>query len=99
MVDVEAEVNKHRNCRDRDKLEMAILEYKNLARQHAANLVTAGQYSTVAFKLQEICDKLPAPNLKGRTGGAQNAPTKTASITREENARIKHDWSQKTGKR
>jgi hypothetical protein len=97
MVDVEAEVSKYKNCRERDKLEMAILEYKNLARQHAVNLVVAGQYSAVAFKLQEMCDKLPAPNLKNRIGSS--TPTKTATITREEKARIKSDWSQKTNKR
>jgi hypothetical protein len=99
MIDVEAEVNKHRNIKERDKLQVAINGYKNLARQHAANLVLAGQYSTVAFKLQEICDRLPAPNLKGRTGSTASASTKTATITGEEKSRIKDAWKQKTGKR
>jgi hypothetical protein len=97
MVDVEAEVSKYRNCRDRDKLEMAILEYKNLARQHAVDLSAAGQYSAVAFKLQEICNKLPPPTLKNRL--ANSVPTKTASITNEENARIRDAWKHKTNKR
>jgi hypothetical protein len=99
LVNVEAEVSKHRNCKERDKLEIVIRECKNLALQHAMNLSVAGQYNTVAHKLQEICDKLPAPNLKGRTAGStQHTPVKTATITNEENARIKAAWGKKTGK-
>jgi hypothetical protein len=99
MVDVETEVSKHKNCKERDKLEMAIKEYKSLALQHANNLSLASKYSTVAFRLQEICDKLPAPNLKVRTSSTQSAPTKTATISSEENTRIKNAWKQKTNKR
>jgi hypothetical protein len=98
MVNVESELSKYKNCKDRDKIEMAIKEYKGLALQHANNLSLASQYSTVAFKLQEICDKLPPPNLRGRTGSTQNVATKTATITNEENARIKNAWKQKTSK-
>jgi hypothetical protein len=99
MVSVEAELSKYKNCKERDKLEMAIVEYKNLARQYANNLSIAGQYSTVALRLQEICDKLPAPNLKIRTGNTQSAPTKTAHISGEEKGRIRDAWRQKTNKR
>jgi len=99
MVSVESEVNKHKNCKDRDELGRLIKEYKNLALQHATNLVMAGQYSTVALKLQEICDKLPAPQLiKHSTGAAQNIPKKTANISKEEQAKIDAAWKKKTNK-
>jgi hypothetical protein len=97
IVNVEAEVNKHRSCRDRDEMGRAISEYKNLARQHATNIVLAGQYNTVALKLQEICDKLPAPHLRNISGHSQGSSTKTATITSEENNRINAAWKQKTG--
>jgi len=97
MINVEAEVNKHRNCKDRDEFLRLIKDYKNLALQNATNLVMAGQYTTVAHKLQEICDKLPAPNLvKHMAGGAHAAPVKTPTITNEEKARISADWEKKT---
>ncbi|MDR0312889.1 MAG: hypothetical protein LBI14_04770 [Treponema sp.] len=100
MINIEAEVNKHKNCKERDKLGMIIKGYKDLALQHANDLSVAGKYSAVALKLQEICDKLPAPNLRGRTtGNTQSVSTKTATITNEENARIKNAWNQKTTKR
>jgi hypothetical protein len=98
MIGVEAEVNKHRSCKDRNELERLIREYKELALQHATNLVVAGQYTTVALKLQEICDRLPAPNLRNVTAGnKQEASVKTAAITNEENARINNAWKQRTG--
>jgi hypothetical protein len=96
MIDVEAEVNKHRSCRDRDELERRIKDYKSLAQQNATNLVMAGQYSSVAKKLQEICDKLPAPRLIKYPAGTRSAPVKTATITSEEQARIDADWRKKT---
>jgi hypothetical protein len=97
MISVEAEVNKYKTCRDRDELGRLIKEYKNLALQYAANLVLAGQYSAVAHKLQEICDKLPAPRLiKYPAGGAQSGPVKTATVTNEEQARIDAAWKKKT---
>jgi len=99
MVSVEEEVNKHKNCKDRDELVRLIKDYKNLALQHASNLVLAGQYSAVAHKLQEMCDKLPAPHLfKYPAGGAQNAQVKTAAITNEEQSRINAEWEKKTKK-
>jgi hypothetical protein len=76
---------------------MVIKEYKSLALQHAKDFTVASQYSTVARKLQEICDKLPPPNLKGRTASIPSVPVKTATITGDENARIKDAWKQKTG--
>jgi len=99
MVDVESEVNKHRNCKDRDELGRVIKDYKNLAIQHAKNIVMAGQYNLVAFKLQELYDKLPAPNLKPIPSYSQSAPVKTANITREEQARISAEWRQKAKKK
>jgi hypothetical protein len=97
MIGIEDEVNKHRNCRERDKLEAIIKDYKNMALQHAQNMVLAGQYNTVAHKLQEICDKLPAQHLKHPVGSTHTAPVKTADITSAENARIKAEWDQKAG--
>jgi hypothetical protein len=97
MIDVEAEVSKHRNCKDRDELGRLIKDYKNLALQNATNLAMAGQYSTVAHKLQEICDKLPAPRLiKYPAGGAHGGQVKTVTITNEEKDRISADWEKKT---
>ena len=95
MIDVEAEVNKHKTTRDRTELERRVLEYKNLAVQNATNLVAAGQYSMVARRLQEICDKLPAPKLVNYPTG-QGGTAKTANITSEEQARISADWKRRT---
>jgi hypothetical protein len=98
MINVDAELNKYKNCRDRDELTRQIKNYKNLALQYASNLVLAGQYTTVAHKLQEICDKLPPPQLiKYPTGGGKKS-VKTANITNEEQARIDADWQKKTSK-
>jgi len=98
MIDVEAEVNKYRNCKDRDELGRQIKSYKSLALQHAKNLVVAGQYSTVAQRLQEICDRLPAPHLIKYPSGTQNAQVKTATITGEERDKINADWKKKAKK-
>jgi len=95
MIDVEAEVNKHRNIKDRGKLGKLITDYKSLAIQYAKDFVLAGQYNMVAFKLQEICDRLPAPNLKNQMGSRQDAKVKTANITSEEQARINAAWRKK----
>jgi formate-dependent phosphoribosylglycinamide formyltransferase (GAR transformylase) len=97
MIDVEAEINKHKGCKDRDKLERLIQEYKSLARQHAMNFTAAGQYNMVAHKLQEIFDKLPAPHLRKPIGGTSGAPVKTATISNEENNRISAAWKKKAG--
>ena len=98
MISVEAEVKKHINCKDRDKLGAIIREYKDLAMQHAANLTVANQYNTVALKLQEMCNKLPAPNLKNVTASTHHVATKTSNISKEEEAKINADWKKKTGK-
>jgi hypothetical protein len=99
-MNVEAEVNKYKTCRDRDELGRMIREYKSLAMQHATNMVMAGQYNMVARKLEEIFDKLPAPHLKNIPGShMSDAMVKTASITDAENARINADWRKKTGKK
>jgi hypothetical protein len=97
MFSIEDEVNKHKNCKERDKLEKFIQEYKGLALQHAKNFVLAGQYNAVAHKLQEICDRLPAPHIKHPGGSTQSGPVKTATITSDENARINAAWRQKAG--
>ena len=96
MTGVEAEVNKYKNCRDRDELIMLIKQYKDLALEHAANLVLAGQYTTVAHRLQEMCDKLPAPHLIKYPTGSAHTPVKTAAITDEEQAKIDAAWRKKT---
>jgi len=97
IIDVKAEINKHKNCNDRDKLERAIQDYKNLARQHAMDITLAGQYNMVALKLQEFCDKLPAPRLKNVLGNKSNVPVKTAKISSNEAAKIDAAWKQKAG--
>ena len=97
MINVDAEVNKHKNCKDRGELGRLVKEYKGLALQNASNIVMAGQYNMVAFKLQEICDKLPPPNLKNIVPNAQNVPVRTAKITSEEKAKISADWNKKAG--
>ena len=96
MTSVEAEVDKYKNCRDRDELIMLIKQYKDLALEHAANLVLAGQYTTVAHKLQEKCDKLPAPQLIKYPIGSAHTPVKTAAISDEEQAKIDAAWRKKT---
>lgn len=98
MINVESEINKHRSCRDRDELERHIQDYKNLARQHAMDFTVAGQYNMVAHKLQEICDKLPAPRLKNVVVNRPRTSVKTATITKEENAQIKAAWQQRAEK-
>ena len=97
MINVEAEVNKHKNCRDRDELARCIQDYKNHALQYANDFIVAGQYNMVAFKLQEFYDKLPAPHLKNLSGNTQNIPVKTAKITREEKEKISTDWKRRAG--
>jgi len=95
MIDVEAEVNKHKSCTDRDKLERLIQEYKSLALQYAKDFTTAGKYNMVAQRLRTICDRLPAPHLKNaRTTGTS---VKTATITSEDEAKIKAAWKQRAG--
>ena len=99
MIDVETEVNKHRNCKERPKLEKVIQDYKSLALQCANNLTLAGKYNLIVRKLQEICDRLPNLNLKNTTKGhAKRAPVKTATITSEENTKISTEWEKRTGK-
>jgi len=97
MINVEAEVSKHKNCKDRGEFGRLIQEYKSLALKYASDIVLAGQYSMVAHKLQELCDKLPAPNLKNVVGNTHSAPTKTARISSEEKAKINSAWSKKAG--
>ncbi|MCL2276274.1 MAG: hypothetical protein FWC21_00105 [Treponema sp.] len=100
MINVDAEVSKHKNVKDRDEMIRCIKDYKNLALQHANDMMVAGQYNAVAFKLQEICDKMPAPRLKQIPSSSPSAATKTAKITKDERKRIDADWSKKTsGKR
>jgi len=95
VLDVDFEVNKHKNCKDRDELTMLIKEYKNLAMQNASDFSIAGKYNSIAFKLQEICDKLPPPTLKNPLANKKSVATKTANLTREEQARIEREWKQK----
>lgn len=98
MVNVEAELSKHKNCKDRDELVRLIKDYKNLALQHANDIITVGQYNMVAHKLQEMCDKLPPPRLKKLPSAAPGTPTKTAKISNEEKIKINADWNKKAGK-
>ena len=99
MVNVETEVEKFKNCKDRDELGRQIKNYKNLAVTHAGNLVEAGKYTKVVQKLQEILDKLPAPVLKPLPGSSQKGPAKkTANLSSEEKAKINEAWKQKTKK-
>ena len=100
MISVENEVNKHKNCKDRDELIRHINDYKGLALQSANNLTMAGQYNMVALKLQEICDKLPAPRFKNLAANSKSdVPTKTAKISKEEKAKINAAWNKKAGGR
>jgi len=98
LIDVEAEVNKHRNCKDRGELGRLITEYKNLAIQYAKNITVSGQYNMVAFKLQEIFDKLPSPSIKNTFSNTRPVPVKTPTITKEEQAKISAAWKQKAKK-
>jgi len=95
MINVEAEVSKHKNTKDRDELLRVIKEYKGHALQYASDIVIAGQYNMVALKLQEMCDKLPQPRIKNVIPSSSNVPVKTAAITREENAKIDAAWKKK----
>jgi len=98
IVNVESEINKHRACRDRGELEKYIQEYKSLAMQHATNFTLAGQYNTIAHKLQEICDKLPPPNLvHHHSTGVASAPVKTVSLSNEDGAKINAAWEKRAG--
>jgi len=97
MINVEAEVNRHKSCKDRDELGWQIKNYKNLALQSANDIITAGQYNLIALKLQEIYDKMPAPRLRNTAANTQNTPVKTATITREENKKINDNWNRRTG--
>ena len=98
MVDVEAEVNKHKTCRDKAELEKRIQEYKGLAFKYASDIYLAGQYNMVVHKLQEICNKLPDPRLKNVASHGGGSQTKTAKISTAEKARINADWKKKAGK-
>jgi len=97
IVDVKSEINKYKNCNDRDKLERAIYEYKSQARQNATDFVLAGQFNSIALELQKVCDKLPAPKLKNVASNKSNVPVKTAKITSKEAAKIDAAWKQKAG--
>ncbi|MCL2230589.1 MAG: hypothetical protein FWC01_05795 [Treponema sp.] len=97
MINVEAEVSKHKLVKDRGEFGRLIREYKNLAVQHANNLVVSGQYDMVAHRLQELSDKLPAPNIKKTSAaGAQSGPVQTAEITKAEKSKINAAWNKRT---
>jgi len=96
-MNVEAEVSKYKNCKDRDELGRAIKNYKDLALQSANDIITAGQYNLVALKLQEIHDKMPAPRMKSIPTGSSQAPVKTAKIGKDEKAKINVEWNRKAG--
>ena len=95
MVNVEAEVSKYKNCKDRDELGRRINEYKSLALKYASDISMAGRYNMVVLKLQEICNKLPAPKLKMPTTPTNNTPVKTAKITKEEKNQINAAWEER----
>jgi len=97
IINVKGEIEKFKNCNDRDKLERAILDYKNQARQNAMDIVLAGQFNSIVFELQKVCDKLPAPKLKNVGSNKPNVPVKTAKITSKEAAKIDAAWKQKAG--
>ena len=99
MINVDAEVNKHKNVRDRGELGLIINEYKSLALQNSDNIFMAGQFNMVAHKLQEIWEKMPAPALKKLPGASSGAPTKTARISKEEKAKISDAWVKRAGKK
>ena len=95
MINVEAEVSKYKNTKDRDELGRVIKEYKSLALQNATDIVMAGQYNMVALKLQEICDKLPQPSIKNVAHNTSSVPVKTAAISKEEKDKINAVWKKK----
>jgi hypothetical protein len=97
IIDVKAEINKYKNCNDRDKLERAIFDYKNQVRQNATDFVVAGQFNRIVLELQKIVDKLPAPKLKNVVSSRPNVAVKTAKITSNEAAKIDEAWKQKAG--
>jgi len=97
MINVEAEVSKYKNCKDRDELGRAIKNYKSLALSSANDLTLAGQYNLVALKLQEIHDKMPAPKLKSIPVSSGNAQTKTATTSKEEKSKINAAWNRRIG--
>jgi len=99
MINVEAEVSKHKNCKDRDELGRQIKEYKSLALQTAGDIVLAGQYNLVALRLQEIYDKMPAPRMKSMPKSAPSAATKTATTSDKEKKKINAAWNKKIGKK
>jgi len=99
MINVEGEVNKHKNCKDRGELGLIIKEYKNLALQNSTDIVMAGQFNMVAHKLQEIWEKMPQPGLKKLPTASSGAPTKTAKISKEEKAKISDAWSRRATKK
>jgi len=96
MINVEAEISKFKNCKDRDELGRRIKEYKSLALKFANDIVLAGRYNMVALKLQAICDKLPAPKLKKLPSNTNATPVKTVTVTNEENTQIKAAWDERT---
>jgi hypothetical protein len=97
IIDVKGEINKHKNCNDRDKLVRAIQDYKALALQSASDFNAAGKYNQIALELQKICDKLPAPKLKNVVSNKPNVAVKTAKITSHEAEKIDEAWKQKAG--
>ncbi|MCL2264530.1 MAG: hypothetical protein FWC22_00695 [Treponema sp.] len=98
MINVDAEVSKYKNIKDRDEIGRIIKEYKDLTLQHANDMILAGRYNSVVLRLQEIHDKLPAPPLKRIPVGTSGSPTKTAKITKEEKVKINDAWNKKANK-
>jgi len=99
MINVEAEVSKYKNIKDRDELGRIIRDFKGKALQCSGDLVIAGQYNMVVLKLQEIYDKLPAPKMRNPAARTPGTPTRTATTTTAEQAKIKSDWQKRTGKK
>jgi len=99
IVDVKGEINKYKNCNDRDKLERAIQDFKKLALQNASDVNAAMQINSIVLELQKVCDKLPAPKLKNIISGKSNIPVKTAKITSHEAQRIETEWEKKARKK
>ena len=95
-MNVEAEVSKYKNCKDRDELGRAIKNYNSLALQSANDIIMAGQYNLVALRLQEVYDKMPAPRMKSIPTGSAPAQTKTAKIGKDEKVKINTAWNNKT---
>jgi len=95
IIDVKGEVNKYKNCNDRDKLERAIQDYKNLALQNASDVNTAMHINSVVIELQKMCDRLPAPKLKNIVSHSQNVNVKTVNINSHEAKKIETEWEKK----